>query len=113
MATMVVRAPQCPDTNANRGMAHLFVKAASLRQSMPMLRTVAIYAAIQWVSAWMGHGVSPRIKPWDGNTVMCPDAQKKVSALKINGKEAITLSRKEIQRSRANSLLHYTLHIQK
>ena len=43
----------------------------------------------------MDHGVSPRIKPWDGNTVMCPDAQKKVSALKINGKEEITLSRKE------------------
>ena len=51
VATMVGRTPQCPDTNANRGMPHLFVKAASLRQSMPISRTAAIYAAIQWVSA--------------------------------------------------------------
>lgn len=81
VAIVVVPAPQCPDTNANRGMPQLFVKAASLRQSMPTSRTAAIYAAIQWVSPWMGHGVSPRMKPWDGNTVMCPDARKKVSAL--------------------------------
>ena len=79
VATVVVPAPQCPDTNANRGMPQLFV--GSLRQSMPISRTAAIYAVIRWVSPWMSHGVSPRMKPWDGNTVMCPDAQKKVSAL--------------------------------
>ena len=81
VATVVVPAPQCPDTNVNHGMPQLFVKAASLRQYTPISRTAAIYAAIRWVSAWMGHGVSPRMKPWDGNIVMCPDAQKKVSAL--------------------------------
>lgn len=79
VATVVVPAPQCPDTNANRGMPQLFVR--SLRQSMPISRTAAIYVVIRWVSPWKGHGVSPRMKPWDGNTVMCPDAQKKVSAL--------------------------------
>ena len=47
---------------------------------MPISRTAAIYAVIRWVSPWMGHGVPPRMKPWDGNTVMCPDAKKKVSA---------------------------------
>ena len=61
VATVVVSAPQCPDTNANRGMPKLF--AASLRQSMPMSRTAAICAVIRWVSPWMGHGVLPRMKP--------------------------------------------------
>ena len=63
VATVVVPAPQCPDTNVNHGMPQLFVKAASLRQSMPMSRTATIFAVIQWVSPWMGHGVLPRMKP--------------------------------------------------
>ena len=74
--TMGTRAPRCPGASVSSGMPHILVKMASRDLFMRKSKIVPICVAIQGALPWMGHCVSPQMRPWNGSTVACPRCAK-------------------------------------
>ena len=81
VVTVATEAPQFPDTHVSRGMLNALINTKSMDRFTKQFMIVAIYVAIQEGSRWMGRGVSPQIRPYVGNTVMCLNVPNDVSRL--------------------------------
>ena len=81
MVTVATEASQFPGTPVSLGKPNVLISTISLEGFTKQLTIVAIYAAIQEGSRRVGRGVSPRIGPYAGSTVMCLNVRKDVSRL--------------------------------
>ena len=78
---MATEASQFPGTPVSLGTPNVLISTISVETFTKRFTIVAIYAAIQEGSQRMGRGVSPRIGPYVGSTVMCLNVPKDVSTL--------------------------------
>ena len=81
VVTVATEASRFPGTPVSLGTLNVLTNTISLEGFTKRFMIVAIYAAIQKGSRRMGRGVSPRIGPYAGNTVMCLNVLKDVSRL--------------------------------